>query len=136
MSSLNRVLLIGNLTRDPEVRTTPKGVSVADLGLAINRAYTTEGGEKHEEVTFVDVVCWGRLAENAGRYLAKGRPIFVEGRLKLDTWQDKASGENRQRLRVVAERLQFLGSAPGREGASGQAPRGDAEPERLATLST
>lgn len=113
MSSLNRVMLIGNLTRDPEVRTTPKGVSVADLGLAINRNYTTESGEKREDVTFVDVVVWGKVAENAGRYLSKGRPIFVEGRLQLDTWQDKESGENRQRLRVVAERLQFLGSPPG-----------------------
>jgi len=110
MGSLNRVMLIGNLTRDPEVRTTPKGVAVADLGLAINRNYTTESGEKREEVTFVDVVVWGKVAQNAGRYLSKGRPIFVEGRLQLDTWQDKESGQNRQRLRVVAERLQFLGS--------------------------
>lgn len=123
MSSLNRVMLIGNLTRDPELRTTPKGVSVADLGLAINRNYTTESGEKREDVTFVDVVVWGKVAENADRYLSKGRPIFVEGRLQLDTWQDKESGQNRQRLRVVAERLQFLGSpsgaASGRDGQEG-----------------
>jgi len=103
-------MLIGNLTRDPDVRTTPKGVPVADLGLAINRNYTTESGEKREDVTFVDVVVWGKVAENAGRYLSKGRPVFVEGRLQLDTWQDKESGQNRQRLRVVAERLQFLGA--------------------------
>lgn len=116
MSSLNRVMLIGNLTRDPEIRSTPKGVSVADLGLAINRNYTTESGEKREDVTFVDVVVWGKIAENAGRYLSKGRPVFVEGRLQLDTWQDKESGQNRQRLRVVAERLQFLGSPAGSSG--------------------
>ena len=116
-------MLIGNLTRDPEIRTTPKGVSVADLGLAINRNYTTESGEKREDVTFVDVVVWGKVAENAGRYLSKGRPIFVEGRLQLDTWQDKESGQNRQRLRVVAERLQFLG-APSGAGGDGEASGG------------
>ena len=90
---------------------------MADLGMAINRNYTTESGEKREDVTFVDVVVWGAVAENAGRYLSKGRPIFVEGRLRLDTWQDKESGENRQRLRVVAERLQYLGSPSGSGGA-------------------
>lgn len=132
MSSLNRVMLIGNLTRDPEIRTTPKGVSVADLGLAINRNYTTESGEKREDVTFVDVVVWGKVAENAGRYLSKGRPIFVEGRLQLDTWQDKESGQNRQRLRVVAERLQFLGAPSGAAGdgeGSGES-RGQPQNER------
>ena len=127
MSSLNRVMLIGNLTRDPEVRTTPKGISVADLGLAINRNYTTESGEKREEVTFVDVVVWGKVAENAGRYLAKGRPVFVEGRLQLDTWQDKESGQNRQRLRVVAERLQFLGAPSGAAGDSDRRSRSENE---------
>ena len=90
---------------------------MADLGMAINRNYTTESGEKREDVTFVDVVVWGAVAENAGRYLSKGRPIFVEGRLRLDTWQDKESGENRQRLRVVAERLQYLGSPSGSGGS-------------------
>ncbi len=106
---------MGNLTRDPEVRTTPSGTSVADLGLAINRHYTTDSGEKREDVTFVDVVVWGKMAENAGRYLSKGQPVFVEGRLRLDTWQDKESGENRQRLRVVAERMQYLGGPGGAE---------------------
>ena len=120
MSSLNRVMLIGNLTRDPEVRTTPKGVSVADLGLAMNRVYTTDGGEKREEVTFADVVVWGTVAENAGRYLSKGRSVFVEGRLQLDTWQDKESGQNRQRLRVVAERLQYLGGGVGAAAGRGE----------------
>lgn len=139
MSSLNRVYLMGNLTRDPEVRTTPKGVSVADLGMAINRNYTTESGEKREDVTFVDVVVWGSVAENAGRYLSKGRPIFVEGRLRLDTWQDKESGENRQRLRVVAERLQYLGSPSGGDAGSGErqgtAIRGD-EPATATALTS
>jgi single-strand DNA-binding protein len=116
MASYNKVLLMGNLTRDPEVRYTPKGTALANLGLAVNRVYTTEGGEQKEEVTFIDIEVWGRQAETAGQYLAKGRPVFVEGRLKLDSWEDKESGQKRNKLKVVAERVQFLG-----------APRGGAE---------
>ncbi len=89
MASFNKVILLGNLTRDPEVRYTPKGTAVTDLGLAVNRTYTADNGEKREEVTFVDVTFWGRTAEVAGEYLKKGRPVFVEGRLQLDSWDDK-----------------------------------------------
>ena len=116
MASFNKVILLGNLTRDPEVRYTPKGTAVADLGIAINRTYTAENGEKREEVTFVDVTFWGRTAENAGQYLKKGRPIFVEGRLQLDSWDDKQSGQKRTKLKVVGEILQFLGGRPGGAG--------------------
>ena len=110
MANLNRVLLIGNLTRDPEVRYTPKGTAVAELGIAVNRIYSGEDGEKKEETTFVDVTLWARQAEVAGQYLKKGRPVFIEGRLQLDTWDDKQSGQKRSRLRVVGENIQLLGA--------------------------
>ena len=113
MASFNKVILLGNLTRDPEVRYTPKGSAVADLGIAVNRQYTLENGEKREEVTFVDVTFWGRTAEVAGEYLKKGRPIFIEGRLQLDTWDDKQSGQKRSRLKVIGETMQMLGSRGG-----------------------
>ncbi len=121
MASFNKVILLGNLTRDPEVRYTPKGSAVCDLGLAVNRAYTLDNGEKREEVTFVDVVLWARLAEIAGEYLKKGRPVFIEGRLQLDTWDDKQSGQKRSKLRVIGETMQLLGSRPsgGGEGGGG-----------------
>lgn len=112
MASFNKVILLGNLTRDPEVRYTPKGSAVCDLGLAMNRQYTLDSGEKREEVTFVDVVLWARLAEIAGEYLKKGRPVFIEGRLQMDTWDDKQSGQKRTKLRVVGETMQLLGSRP------------------------
>src|SRR5215212_3715167 len=113
MASFNRVILLGNLTRDPEVRYTPKGSAVAEVGLAVNRNYTTEGGEKREETTFVDVTLWGRTAEIAGEYLKKGRPVLIEGRLQLDTWDDKQSGQKRSKLKVVGEAMQLLGGRPG-----------------------
>jgi single-strand DNA-binding protein len=123
MASFNKVILVGNLTRDPEVRYTPKGSAVCDLGLAVNRQYSLEGGEKREEVTFVDVVLWARLAEIAGEYLKKGRPVLIEGRLQLDSWDDKQSGQKRSKLRVIGETMQLLGSRPtggeGDEGSSG-----------------
>jgi single-strand DNA-binding protein len=123
MANLNRVLLIGNLTRDPDVRYTPKGTAVADIGLAVNRVFTGEDGEKREEVTYVDVVLWSRLAEIAEQYLKKGRPVFIEGRLQLDSWDDKQTGQKRSRLRVVAENLQLLGSrGEGEAGGTGAAP--------------
>ena len=122
MANLNRVLLIGNLTRDPEVRYTPKGTAVADIGIAVNRVYSGEDGEKKEEVTFVDVTLWGRQAEVAQEYLKKGRQVFVEGRLQLDTWDDKQTGQKRSRLRVVAENMQMLGSRGESEG--GWSPAG------------
>ncbi len=120
MASYNKVMLLGNLTRDPEVKYTPKGSAVADIGLAVNRTYTTDGGEKREEVTFVDVTMWGRQAEIAGEYLKKGRPLFVEGRLQLDTWDDKQTGQKRSKLRVVCENFQMLGSRDGGEGGGGR----------------
>jgi single-strand DNA-binding protein len=112
MANLNRILLIGNLTRDPEVRCTPKGTAVADIGIAVTRVYSGADGEKKEEVTFVDVTLWGRQAEVAQEYLSKGRQVFVEGRLQLDTWDDKQTGQKRSRLRVVAETMQMLGAKP------------------------
>jgi single-strand DNA-binding protein len=143
MANLNKVLLMGNLTRDPEVRYTPKGTAVANLGLAVNRVYTTETGEQKEEVTFIEIEVWGRQAETAGQYLSKGRPVFIEGRLKLDSWDDKETGQKRNRLRVVAERIQFLGAPrgtaefkeqpPADEAAARPAPgRGRAAPPRPA----
>jgi single-strand DNA-binding protein len=110
MANLNRVLLIGNLTRDPEVRYTPKGTPVADISLAINRFLQSEDGERKEEVTYVDVTLWARLAEISGEYLKKGKPVFIEGRLQLDTWDDKQTGQKRSRLRVIAESMQLLGA--------------------------
>ncbi|MDQ3625901.1 MAG: single-stranded DNA-binding protein, partial [Verrucomicrobiota bacterium] len=110
------------LTRDPEVRYTPKGSAVCDLGLAVNRQYSLEGGEKREEVTFVDVVLWARLAEIAGEYLKKGRPVLIEGRLQLDSWDDKQSGQKRSKLRVIGETMQLLGSRPSGGGEGEETP--------------
>ena len=117
MASFNKVILLGNLTRDPEVRYTPKGTAVTELGMAVNRVYTAENGEKREETTFVDVTLWGRTAEIAGEYLKKGRPVFIEGRLQLDTWDDKQSGQKRSKLKVIGENMQMLGAPRG--GGSG-----------------
>lgn len=110
MASYNKVMLMGNLTRDPEVRYTPKGSAVADLALAVNRTYTAESGEKREEVTYVDIVLWSKLAELAGQYLKKGRAVFIEGRLQMDTWEDKQTGQKRSRIKVVGENMQFVDS--------------------------
>ncbi|MFM7181461.1 MAG: single-stranded DNA-binding protein [Verrucomicrobiales bacterium] len=117
MANVNKVILIGNLTRDPEVRHTPKGTAVGDIALAINRAYTAENGEKREDTTYVDVTLWGRTAEIAQQYLRKGRPVYIEGRLQMDSWEDKATGQKRSKLKVVAEALQLLGGRG--EGDSG-----------------
>jgi single-strand DNA-binding protein len=118
MASFNKVILLGNLTRDPEVRYTPKGSAVCDLGIAVNRVYTTDSGERREDVTYVDVVLWARLAEIAGEYLKKGRPVFIEGRLQMDTWDDKQTGQKRTKLRVVGESMQLLGGRPPGAGAA------------------
>ena len=119
MPNLNKVMLMGNLTRDPEIKYTPKGTAIADIGLAVNRNYTTESGEKREEVTFIDVTLWGRVAEIVGEYCKKGRPLFVEGRLQLDTWDDKATGQKRSKLKVVGENIQLLGSREGGPAGGG-----------------
>ncbi len=121
MASFNKVILVGNLTRDPELRYTPKGTAIAKIGLAVNRVWTNEAGEKKEEVTFVDVDVFGRTAENVGQYMRKGRPILVEGRLRLDQWDDKQTGQKKSKLGVVAETVQFLGSPTG-GGEGGGAP--------------
>ena len=122
MANFNKVILAGNLTRDPELRYTPKGVAIAKIGLAINRTWRTETGEQKEEVTFVDVDAFGRQAETIGQYLKKGRPILIEGRLRLETWDDKQTGQKRSRLGVVMESFQFMDSGRGGDGA-GDAPR-------------
>ena len=106
MANLNRVFLIGNLTRDPEVRYIPSGKAVADLNLAINRRYKTSSGEDREDTCFIGVVAWGRQAETAGEYLTKGSCIFVEGSVRYDQWE--SNGEKRSRLRVTADRIQFM----------------------------
>ena len=116
MASLNKVYLMGNLTRDPEVRTTPTGLKIAKLGLAVNRKFRTrDSNELKEETTFVDIDAFGSQAETLERYCQKGSPLFVEGRLRLDQWQNN-QGENRSRLMVVLESFQFLG---GRESGTG-----------------
>jgi single-strand DNA-binding protein len=117
MANFNKVLLIGNLTRDPELKHTPSNQAVATIGLAVNRNFTTKDGEKREETTFVDCEAWGRQAEVMSQYLSKGRPVMIEGRLKLDQWQDK-DGNNRSKLRVVVENFQFLGGR-GENGGGG-----------------
>lgn len=111
MASFNKVILMGNLTRDPEVRYIPSGSAVTDIGLAVNRTWFDKtANQKREEVTFVDVTLWGRTAEIAGEYLSKGRPVLIEGRLHLDTWQDRESGQNRSKLKVIGESMTMLGS--------------------------
>lgn len=117
MANLNKVLLLGNLTRDPELRYTPKGTAVADVALAINRIWNNEQNQRQEETTFVDITLWGRQAEIAQQYLTKGRGVFIEGRLQMDTWEDKTSGQKRSKLKVVAENLQFM--PDGKGGAGG-----------------
>ncbi len=119
MSSFNRVILMGNLTRDPELRYIPSGMAVSEIGIAVNDKRKNAKGEWIEETTFVDVTLWGRTAEVANEYLSKGSPIFIEGRLKLDSWE--TDGQKRSKLRVVGERMQMIG---GRGGGGGQGQRG------------
>ena len=120
MASLNKVLLMGNLTRDPEVRHTPKGTAVGDLAMAINMTYKAQDGTEKEEVCYVDVVVWGRQAETCRDYLTKGAPVFVEGRLQLDQWEGP-EGEKKSRMRVRADRVQFLSRSGGGGGGGGGA---------------
>ena len=122
MASYNKVLLLGNLTRDPELRVTPKGTPTCQFGLAVNRQFKGDDGTMREEITFVDLEAWGKQAETIAKYLTKGRPIFIEGRLKFDQWDDKATGQKRSKLKVVVESFQFIG---GREdGGKAAAPAG------------
>lgn len=128
MANLNKVMLIGNLTRDPELRYTPKGTAVADIGLAINRVWNNEQNQRQEETTFVDITLWGRQAELAQQYLTKGRGVYIEGRLQMDTWDDKATGQKRSKLKVVAENLQFLPDGKGGSGNAGGSGGGYSQP--------
>src|SRR2546427_8966037 len=119
MANFNKVILAGNLTRDPELRYTPKGTAIAKIGLAINRTWKNETGETKEEVTFVDVDAFGRTAEIIAQYLKKGRPILMEGRLRYETWEDKQTNQKRSKLGVVLETFQFIDSQrPGEAGPS------------------
>lgn len=141
MSAFNQVLLMGNLTRDPELANTAKGTAVAKFGIAITRQWKNDAGEKKEEVTFIDVEAWGRTAELVGRFSAKGHPIFISGHLKLDQWEDKNGGGKRSKLKVVADNIQFMkfkedGAAPGggetqerpaRRQSAATAPASDAD---------
>jgi single-strand DNA-binding protein len=123
MANFNKVILAGNLTRDPELRYTPKGMAIAKVGLAINRKWKSETGEMKEEATFVDVDAFGKTAETIGQYLKKGRPILIEGRLRYQTWEDKQSGQKKSKLGVVMETFQFLDSGGGgRGGDASEAP--------------
>ena len=119
MANLNKVMLIGNLTRDPELRHTPKGTAVSEISMAINRVWNNDQGQKQEETTFVEVTLWGRQAELAQQYLVKGRPVYIEGRLQLDSWDDKETGKKRSKLRVIGENFQFLSGKPGSGGGGG-----------------
>jgi len=132
MAGFNKVILIGNLTRDPELRYTPKGTAVAKLGLAISRHWKTDTGEAREEVTFVDIDAFGRQAEVIGQYCKKGKPMMIEGRLKLDQWEDKQTSQKRSKLSVVLETFQFLGDG-GNRGGEGAPSGGGAPAKRPAT---
>jgi single-strand DNA-binding protein len=143
-ASLNKVLLMGNLTRDPEVRYTPKGTAVGDLAIAINDSYKAQDGSIKETVTYVDIEVWGRQAETCKQYLTKGRPIFVEGQLRLDQWETP-QGEKKRQLRVRADRVQFLGGGGERSGGNysggggppgGTGPGESARPVRPATAAS
>ena len=125
MANLNKVMLIGNLTRDPELRVTPKGTAICTFSLAVNRKFKDESGGEREEVTYVDIEAWGKSGENISKYCTKGRPLFVEGRLRLDQWEDKNTKEKRSRMKVVCENFQFLGSGRAEGGAPGGGEGGD-----------
>lgn len=124
MASFNKVILMGNLTRDPEVRYTTGGTAVTDIGLAVNRQWTDRStNERKEEVSFIDVTLWGRTAEIAGEYLSKGRPCLIEGRLQMDSWEDRETGQKRTKLKVVGETMQLLGGrGDGGGGGGGSRP--------------
>ncbi len=138
MASYNKVILVGNLTRDPELRHIPSGTAVTDLGLAVNRTWTDRNtNQRNEETTFVDVTCWGRTAEIACEYLRKGRPVLVEGRLQMDEWNDRETGAKRTKLKVVCDNMQMLGSRnegnSGGGGASYQPPPQSDGPQQPAS---
>ena len=135
MASFNKVILVGNLTRDPELRTLPSGNSVARIALAVNRRYVGKDGETKEEVTYVDVDAFGKQAETIAKYCTKGQPLLVEGRLRLDQWDDKSTGEKRSRLGVVLENFTFLGSRGSAPSAGTQDYEDASVPPRRAPAS-
>ena len=133
-ASVNKTFHLGNLTRDPELRHTPKGTAVAELGIAVNERRPDGNGGYKEEAVFLDVTVWGVQAENCQKYLTKGRGVFIEGRLQMETWDDKATGQKRSKLKIVAENIQFLPDGKAREGGTDRKPRttsagGPAEPQ-------
>jgi single-strand DNA-binding protein len=125
MAYLNKVFLIGNLTRDPELRVTPKGTAICQFGIAVNRQFKDESGATRDETTFVDIEAWGKQGELVSKYLSKGSLAMVEGRLKLDQWEDKTSGQKRSKIKVVLDNVQFLSSRGGAGGGGAGAPMGD-----------
>jgi single-strand DNA-binding protein len=125
MAYLNKVFLIGNLTRDPELRVTPKGTAICQFGIAVNRQFKDESGATRDETTFVDIEAWGKQGELVAKYLSKGSPAMVEGRLKLDQWEDKTSGQKRSKLKIVLDNVQFLSSRSA--AGAGAAPHGGSE---------
>lgn len=127
MASLNKVMLIGNLTRDAELRYIPSGSAVLDFRLAVNRKFKKQDGTEADETCFVDVCLWGKRGEAVSQYLTKGKPLFVEGRLQMDEWNDKTTGEKRSKLRVVAENIEFLGGGRSDAGGGGNFARGSDE---------
>lgn len=133
MANLNKVMLIGNLVRDPELRVTPKGTAICQFGLAVNRKFKGADGNDAEEVLFVDLEAWSKTAETIAKYCTKGKPLFVEGRMKLDQWEDKTTKEKRSRIKVVVENFQFLNDGKGQQSggatAPKQAPHPDEEPD-------
>lgn len=135
MANFNKVYLIGNLTRDPELRVTPKGTAICQFGLAVNRQFKDESGALRDDTTFVDIEAWGKQGETISKYCQKGRPLFVEGRLKLDQWEDKTSGQKRSKLKVVLEGFQFLGGGQregGQGGGGGEFDQSAPSPEKYA----
>ncbi|HNX04408.1 MAG TPA: single-stranded DNA-binding protein [Opitutales bacterium] len=143
MSSFNKVILMGNLTRDPDTRTTPSGATICKIGLAVNRVYTAQDGTRKEEVTFVDCDAFGKQAETISKWMSKGKGILIEGRLRLDQWDDKSTGQARSKLGVVIENFQFVGgrgegdapgdAAPAAEGTDAPAPRAYKAPAQQPT---
>ena len=137
MANLNKVMLIGNLTRDPELRVTPKGTAICQFSLAVNRKFKDESGGEREEVTYVDIEAWSKQGETIAKYCTKGRPLFVEGRLRLDQWEDKTTKEKRSRMKVVLENFQFLGSGRGDgAGGGGEGGEGGSAPRTYAPRAT
>ncbi len=133
MPSYNKVILMGNLTRDPEMVMAGSGNPICKLGLAVSRRFSTKDGEQREETTFVDVDAFGRQAETLNRYMSKGRPILIEGRLKLDEWEDRSSGQKRTKLKVVCENFQFVGGRDDGGAGNGNGNYERSSPPRRAT---